>query len=64
MFVEPYTYSVILVDECFSMINAIAAATDVNMLFPKGYPVPSLMIAPPDEKVFAERIRKRLAILG
>jgi hypothetical protein len=64
MFVEPHTYSLMLVEECFNMINAIATATDVNALFPKGYPIPSLMNAAPDDDVFGEYIRKRLAILG
>jgi hypothetical protein len=64
MFIEPHTYSLMLVEECFNMINAIATATDVNALFPKGCPIPSLMNAAPDDDVFGEYIRKRLAILG
>jgi len=64
MFLEPYTYSVVLVDECFSMINAVATLTDVDMLFPKGYPIPPSVSTPPNDNVFAEHIRKRLAILA
>jgi len=64
MFFEPYTYSLVLVDECFSMIDAVATATDVDMLFPKGYPIPALMSTPPDDERFGRQIRKRLAILA
>lgn len=61
---EPYTYAVNLVGECFSQINAIAAATDVSGLFPSGHDIAFLLDKPPNDNVFNEHIRKRLAILG
>lgn len=61
---EPYTYAISLVNECLSQIDAIAAATEVTGLFPDGYAIPPLQDGPPDDNVFTERIRKRLAVLG
>jgi hypothetical protein len=61
---EPYTYAVTLVDECFRQIDAITAATDVTRLFPDEHAIPPLQDGPPDDNVFGEHIRKRLAILG
>jgi hypothetical protein len=61
---EPYTYAANLVNECFHQIDAIAAETNVTGLFPDGYDIPPLQDGPPDDDVFGERIRKRLAVLG
>jgi len=61
---EPYTYAVNLVNECLSQIDAIAAETNVTGLFPDGYAIPSLQDRPPDDNIFGEHIRKRLAVLG
>jgi hypothetical protein len=61
---EPYTYAVTLTNECFSHIDAIAAATNVAGLFPDGYAIPPLQADPPDNHVFNENIRRRLAVLG
>jgi hypothetical protein len=64
MFLEPYAYSLVLVDECISIIDAVATATDVDMLFPKNSPIPSLLSTPPDDEPFTEQIRKRLGTLA
>lgn len=61
---EPYTYAVTLVNECLKQIDAIADATDVIGLFPTGYTLPELRDNAPDNDIFAEWIRERLAILG
>lgn len=61
---EPYTFSVTLVDECLKHVDAIAELTDVSGLFPAEYALPTLQENAPDDGVFAETARKRLAILG
>jgi hypothetical protein len=61
---EPYTYSVALVDESFKLIDGIANATHVAGLFPQGYSIPPLTDSPPEDDVFGEQIRKRLNVLG
>lgn len=61
---DPYTYAVNLVNECLTQIDLVADATDVTKLFPCGYEISTLMDKPPEDDVFGERIRKRLAILG
>ena len=62
--VEPYTYSVSLVQETLKIIDNIAAATDVERLFPTGHPIPTLTEGPPEKYPFSLEIRERLAILG
>jgi hypothetical protein len=65
LWLEPYTYAVTLVDECFKYIDAIAAATDVEKLFPSGHTIPPLLDQPPENELpFSERTRHRIAILG
>lgn len=61
---EPYTYAATLVEECFSLIDKIAIETDVMRLFPAGHPIPALQNHAPNDGVFDEPIRRRLAILG
>lgn len=61
---EPYTYATTLVDEGLKLINKIASTTDVFRLFPQNYPVPEIRDRPPEDNVFSERIRERLAVLG
>jgi hypothetical protein len=61
---EPYTYSTTLVDDSFTLIDAIAAATDVTRLF-DGSSVPVLENKPPkDNQVFNELNLKRVGVLG
>jgi len=61
---EPYTYAANLVSECLKHINEIASATDIKGLFPSGYHIQNMIDKPPEDHVFGEHIRKRLAILG
>jgi hypothetical protein len=61
---EPYTYSVTLVDESFKLIDQIAGATEVLGLFPQGFSIPNLIDSPPDDNVFGQQIRERLNVLG
>jgi hypothetical protein len=61
---EPYTYSVVLVEESLKLIDAVATATDVGGLFPEGYAIRRLIDAPPEDRTFSSNIRKRLAVLG
>ena len=61
---EPYTYSVALVDESFKLIDEIACATDIAGLFPAGHPIPTITAGPPEDSVFGEQIRNRLDALG
>lgn len=62
--VEPYTFSVTLVDECFKLINEIANATDVEKLFPPDVDMSTLTTEPPEDGIFNERNRRRIDILG
>ncbi len=61
---EPYTYATTLVDEGLKLINKIALMTDVVRLFPQNYAIPEIKDQPPEDKVFGERVRERLAVLG
>jgi len=61
---EPYTYATTLVNECLAQIDAIAAATNVAGLFPDGLTIPPLQESPPNNEVFGEDTRNRIAILG
>ena len=61
---DPYTYAVSLVSECFNYIDAIAYATDITGLFPDDYDIPPLQEKAPDDEIFGENIRHRLALLG
>jgi hypothetical protein len=61
---EPYTYCVTLVQECFKLIDAVAAATNVTGLFPSGSTIPDLRDGPPEDEDFSEERRKRFAILA
>ncbi len=44
---EPYTFSLVLLEECFNLIDKIAELTDLSDLFPKGVVKPQLPITPP-----------------
>jgi hypothetical protein len=61
---EPYTYSMALVDESFKLIDEIAGATDISGLFPAGHTIPALSVGPANHHLFREQIRKRLDVLG
>jgi hypothetical protein len=61
--IEPYTYSTMLIDECFRYINAIALATDVDKLFPPGV-TPQFTTRPPKGGGFEKHTRKRVYLLG
>jgi hypothetical protein len=61
---EPYSYAVTLVDECFKEADAIAAATEIDKLFPSGHSIPPLADQSPEDEIFGKRTRHRLAILG
>lgn len=64
-FFEPFSYSTVLVHECFKLIDAIAAATEVTGLFPTGHAVPPLPDGPPeDNDTFSKAKRKRVSLLG
>ena len=60
---EPYTFSSILIEECFNLIDKIAELTDLNDLFPNGQIIPKLPIAPPRDDQW-KSTRKIIAILG
>ncbi len=64
VWLEPYTYATTLVEECFGLIDAVAAKTDVLRLLPPGYPVAELDDKPRERGLFKEAIRRRLAVLG
>ena len=65
LWLEPYTYAVTLVDECFKYIDAIAAATDIEKLFPSGHTILPLLDQPPENELpFSKRTSHRIAILG
>lgn len=54
---EPYSYATALVKGCLSVIDAVAAATDVNRLIPAGQPI-AFREEAPNDSIFkwAERI--------
>jgi hypothetical protein len=55
---EPYSYATALVEEGLSLIDAVAAATDIERLFPAGQPIPVFRAVAPTDGPFewAERI--------
>jgi hypothetical protein len=61
---EHYSYAVTLVDECFKVADAIAAATEIDKLFPSSHAIPPLADQPPEDEIFGKRTRHHLAILG
>ena len=61
---EPYTFSSELVKHCFSLVDKIAASTDVERLFPDGYSMPRFQESPPEDSLFKKEIRERFAVLG
>ncbi len=60
---EPYALAEALVRECLILIDAIAAATDVDRLLGVST-VPPLSSQPPEEGPFRPSIRERIALLG
>jgi len=62
IFLEPYSYATTLVEEGFSVINAIAAATDFKHLLPNTESFPSLKDTEPNDSPF--RQGERIALLA
>ncbi|OGC95063.1 MAG: hypothetical protein A2W25_04660 [candidate division Zixibacteria bacterium RBG_16_53_22] len=60
---EPYTFSTMLINECFRYINSIACATEVARLFPSKN-LPKKITGPPKDAVFNKETRKRVHLLG
>jgi hypothetical protein len=61
---EPYSYATALVHESFQLIDTIAAATDVALLFPESYVIPPLAEKPPANPPFDDRTRECLVMLS
>lgn len=62
--IEPYSFTVTLVEECFRLINNIAAVTDITRLFPMGYDISRLAYRAPENEPFSRIARERIEILG
>lgn len=62
-FIEPYSFATSLVDACLQLVNDVAESTEIARLFPDRSAVPKLMDVPPEDGVWAEQIRQRLAML-
>lgn len=63
--IEPYKYSLNLIELCFSVINQIADSTDVLGLFPSGSIIPTLRKNPPSkDHLFSEKNMKSIALQG
>jgi hypothetical protein len=60
---EPYAFSLALVKKCFEFINLVAEATDVTRLF-DGHPIPPLKNEMPEDAIFSDYTRNRIAVLG
>lgn len=63
LLLEPYTFSITLIEECFELIDKIAENTNLNNLFPNSISIPSFPPAPPRNTQWS-RARKIIAILG
>lgn len=61
IFLEPYSYATTLVEKSFSVIDAIATATDFKKLFPSNQP-PLLTEAAPADRIF--KWGERIALLA
>jgi hypothetical protein len=64
LLLEPYTYAISLVAECFRQIDSIAALTDVTRLFPDNYAVPELQHEASDDDNFENLVRQQIVLLG
>lgn len=59
---EPYSYASTLVRNVFDIINELATVTEVSLLFPPGFPIPTLTDEPQSTEPFVWG--ERLALLG
>lgn len=62
MLLEPYSYATTLVEESFSVIDTVAAATDFRHLLPDNNSVPPSKETEPDDSPF--RQGERIALLA
>jgi hypothetical protein len=61
LLLEPYSYAVNLIDECFRQIDEIATLTEVTRLLPADFDMPQLHNeAPSNEDEF---VRQRIELL-
>lgn len=63
LLLEPYSYAVNLVDECFRQIDEIARLTDVKRLLPPDFDMTRLRDKAPYDEVFIEFVRQRVELL-
>jgi hypothetical protein len=60
---EPYSYAVNLVEECFRQINEIARLTDVTRLLPADFDMSQLREKPSYDENDVEFVRQRIKLL-
>lgn len=60
LLIEPFTFSVKLMDEALSWIDRIAESTEVLRLFASGVTPPQLLTEPPDDLLFNKDTRQAL----
>jgi hypothetical protein len=63
LLLEPYTYAVTLVKECFREIDEIATLTDVKRLLPDEFDMTQLRDKGSHDKVFLEFVPQRVELL-
>jgi len=64
VYLEPFKFANTLINECFQLIDEVAAATDVMRLFPSGSANLNLTEFHAEHWAFNEEIRKRFDLLG
>jgi hypothetical protein len=62
-YLEPYSFATTLIEEMFKIFDAVAAATDVTLLFQPPHVAPVLPDAPQDNYMFNEALARRLDAL-
>jgi hypothetical protein len=62
-YLEPYSFATTLIEEMFKIFDAVAAATDVTLLFQPPHAAPVLPAAPQDNYMFNEALARRLDAL-
>jgi hypothetical protein len=63
LFIEPYTFSKMLLNKTIKLINSIAELTPIEKLFPEGIEVPDLQKIPPKDDIFSKEVGQRLDYL-
>jgi hypothetical protein len=63
LLLEPYTFAVNLVDECFREIDEIATLTEVVRLLPRDFDMTQLQDKAPYDDVFVDFVRQRVELL-